>query len=98
MARPALASPCSGMLSSRLARISGALAYCRRPRHLRRTVTTALVVGAVLTVINQATILAEGDATAATYVRCVLNFCVPFVVSNIGLLSGRPRTPAPADQ
>jgi hypothetical protein len=31
-----------------------------------------------------------GDATAVTWVKCGLNFVVPFVVSNLGLLSGRP--------
>lgn len=79
------------MPASRHARFVKAIAYCRRPEHLRRTLTTALIVGVLLTVINQAAVLLEGDATTATYVRCVLNFCVPFVVSNIGLLSGRPR-------
>jgi hypothetical protein len=34
-------------------------------------------------------VIAGGDATAATWVRCALNFIVPFLVSNAGLLSGR---------
>lgn len=75
--------------------ITEAIAYCWRPQHLRRTITTAFVVGLLLTVINQGAVLLDGDATTATYVRCVLNFCVPFVVSNVGLLSGRPRTAPP---
>ena len=33
--------------------------------------------------------IAGGDATTATWVRCALNFVVPFLVSNAGLLSGR---------
>ncbi len=65
------------------------IAYCRQPQHLRRTLLTALVVGTILTLINQGQILLEGQATAATYPRCVLNFVVPFIVSNVGLLSGR---------
>jgi hypothetical protein len=66
-----------------------ALAYCARPEHLRRTVRIAIVVGLVLTTINQADVIASGDATAATWVKCGLNFVVPFIVSNLGLLSGR---------
>jgi hypothetical protein len=67
-----------------------AIAYCRRPEHLRRTVRIALVVGIVLTTINQLDVIVRGEATAVTWVKCGLNFVVPFVVSNLGLLSGRP--------
>jgi len=45
----------------------------------------------VLTAINQLDVLLGGDATALTYVRCAMNFVVPFVVSNLGLLAGRDR-------
>lgn len=57
--------------------------------HLHRTVRIALVVGLVLTGINQLDVIVSGDATTATFVKCALNFCVPFVVSNLGLLAGR---------
>lgn len=67
-----------------------AVAYCCEPRHLRRTVRIALVIGIVLTSINQLDVILRGDATAITAVKCLLNFIVPFVVSNLGLLSGRP--------
>jgi hypothetical protein len=66
-----------------------ALAYCRRREHLRRTLRIALVVGIVLTAINQLDVILRGDATLATWIKCGLNFAVPFVVSNLGLLSGR---------
>lgn len=62
-----------------------AVAYCGRPAHLRRTLPIALVVGVVLTAINQGDVLLAGDATAVTSVKCALNF----VVSNLGLLGGR---------
>jgi hypothetical protein len=58
------------------------------PQHLRRTLTIALVVGTVLTAINQADVIARGDATATTLVKAVLNYVVPFIVSNLGLLVG----------
>jgi hypothetical protein len=66
-----------------------ALRICLRREHLRRTVRIALVVGVVLTLINQADVLVGGDATAATWIKSGLNFVVPFVVSNLGLLAGK---------
>jgi hypothetical protein len=69
--------------------IREALAFCSHRRNLRRTITIALVVGIVLTLINQGSVIAGGHATAATWVRCGLNFVVPFLVSNAGLLSAR---------
>ncbi|MCA1700313.1 MAG: hypothetical protein LC790_15990, partial [Actinobacteria bacterium] len=68
-----------------------ALGYCAQRSHLRRTVAIALVVGVVLTAINQLDVILAGDATAATGLKSALNFVVPFVVSNLGLLSGRGR-------
>jgi len=59
---------------------------CRQSKHLRRTLLIGVVVGCVLTAINQVDVLAEGRATALTAVKIALNFCVPFVVSNLGLL------------
>ena len=70
-----------------------ALAVVLLRRNLRRTVRIALVVGVILTAINQGEVILSGDATAATWIRCGLNFVVPFIVSNAGLLSGRPDKP-----
>lgn len=66
-----------------------ALGIVLLPDHLRRTVRIALVVGIVLTAINQFDVILAGEATALTLVKCGLNFCVPFIVSNLGLLTGR---------
>lgn len=63
--------------------------YCGQRQHLRRTLRIALVVGLILTAINQLDVILGGSATAFTWVKCALNFVVPFVVSNVGLLSGR---------
>jgi len=60
-----------------------------RPRGLRRTFRIALVVGLVLTAINEGDIIASGEATATTGEKIGLNFVVPFIVSNLGLLAGR---------
>jgi hypothetical protein len=69
--------------------VRDACAFCLQRRNLRRTLSIALVVGVILTAINQAGVITAGHATAATWVRCGLNFLVPFLVSNAGLLSGR---------
>jgi hypothetical protein len=69
--------------------IAEALSVCMRREHLRRTIRIALAVGVVLTLINQADVIIGGDASAATWIKVALNFCVPFVVSNLGLLAGQ---------
>jgi hypothetical protein len=70
-------------------RARDACAYCLQRRNLRRTVRIALIVGVVLTLINQGGVIFGGNASTATWIRCGLNFLVPFLVSNAGLLSGR---------
>jgi hypothetical protein len=72
-----------------LGRARDACAFCLQRRNLRRTLPIALVVGVLLTLINQGGVIAAGHATTGTWVRCALNFVVPFLVSNAGLLSGR---------
>jgi hypothetical protein len=86
-----------------------ALRIVFRREHLRRTVTIALVVGTILTLINQLDVILKGDATVLTWLKCALNYCVPFIVSNLGLLAGKraeaerkaqpanPLTGAPGD-
>lgn len=66
-----------------------AIGYCLRPEHLRRTARIAVVVGTILMVINQGNVILGGDATTLTWVKTGLDYCVPFVVSNLGLLAGR---------
>jgi hypothetical protein len=66
-----------------------ALRICFRREHLRRTIRIALVVGTILTLINQLDIILKGNTDALTWVKCGLNYCVPFIVSNLGLLAGK---------
>ncbi|GAC1434839.1 MAG: hypothetical protein NVSMB51_03010 [Solirubrobacteraceae bacterium] len=73
------------------ASLARSLAYCRRPEHLRRTLRISLIVGVVLNAINESAPLLDGQFGVGTWTRVALNFVVPFVVSNVGLLSGRPR-------
>lgn len=67
--------------------LSSSVEIIRRPEHLRSTLRIALVVGVVLSLINQGDVIIGGDATMLTWIKVALNFCVPFVVSNLGLLS-----------
>jgi hypothetical protein len=69
--------------------VRDALRICMRREHLRSTVKIALVVGTILTLINQADVIIGGEATTFTGVKVGLNYCVPFVVSNLGLLAGK---------
>jgi hypothetical protein len=66
-----------------------ALRIVAQPEHLRRTLRIAVVVGTVLFLINQADVVLRGDATALTWVKVGLSYCVPFIVSNLGLLAGK---------
>jgi len=75
--------------------VRDALRYCVRREHLRRTIRIALVVGTILTLINQGSVILGGDATTLTWVRTGLNYCVPFIVSNLGLLAGRRASSRP---
>jgi len=72
------------------------LGYCLRREHLRRTTRIAFVVGLLLTGVNQGAVILSGDASTLTWVRSAANFLIPFVVSNLGLLSGRGARPGPA--
>jgi len=47
----------------------------------------ALVVGTLLTVVNQGSIIVAGDAVAATWVRTAANYLIPYTVASIGYLS-----------
>ena len=54
----------------------------------------ALVVGTILSAVNQGSTIVEGAATWVTWVRVVVNYCVPFVVASIGFLSACRSAPA----
>ena len=66
-----------------------ALSICVRREHRRRTLRIALVVGVVLTLINQGDVIVGGEGSTVTWAKVGLNFCVPFIVSNLGLLAGK---------
>jgi hypothetical protein len=47
----------------------------------------AIVVGTILSAVNQGSTIAAGNATWVTWVRVVVNYCVPFCVASIGFLA-----------
>ena len=50
-------------------------------------IRVALIVGTILTFVNQGSVIAGGDATAVTWVRVGVNYLVPFLVSSVGYLA-----------
>jgi len=61
--------------------------------YLLRTGRIALVVGTVLFAINQLDVVLSGRASAVVWIKVGVTYCVPFAVSNFGVLIGtrRPR-------
>jgi hypothetical protein len=58
-------------------------------RQLFQTLLLALIVGGLLTGINQGETIAQGNATAETWIQTSFNLFVVFAIANIGLLAGR---------
>ncbi|MDO8617199.1 MAG: nitrate/nitrite transporter NrtS [Dehalococcoidia bacterium] len=62
------------------------------PPMVRRSLLIALLVGTVLTAINQGNLLVAGDFPAALYWKIPLTYSVPFCVATTGaLLNARVR-------
>lgn len=68
-----------------------ALALFPRGVTVRTAWKVAVVVGTVLSAVNQGAVITGGDATAATWARVGVNYVVPFLVSSVGFLSARRR-------
>ena len=63
----------------------------------------AVVVGTLLTVVNQAAVLLSGHVAAVTAARVAANYVIPYTVSSLGLLrayrvTNDPASPDPADR
>ena len=48
----------------------------------------AVIVGTILSAVNQGSVIAGGHGTWATWVRVVVNYATPFVVTSVGYLAG----------
>jgi len=51
----------------------------------------ALVVGTLLFCINQLDVVIRGEATTVVWLKSALTYAVPFVVSNLGVLTASRR-------
>ena len=58
---------------------------------LRRSLIVSIVVGTVLTLLNQGDLLIAGDWTEPLYWKIPLTYCVPFMVATYGALSNGRR-------
>jgi hypothetical protein len=47
----------------------------------------ALVVGSILSVVNQGGVIMDGDATWMTWARVAVNYLIPFLVSSVGYIA-----------
>lgn len=63
-------------------------------QYLRRTIPTALMVGTVLLLINHGDVILHGQYTIRVWIKAGVTYCVPFVVSNVGILIATRRRPA----
>jgi len=54
----------------------------------------AIVVGTILSAVNQGSVILAGDATGFTWTRIAVNYLIPFVVASIGYLAGCRAEPA----
>ena len=58
---------------------------------LKRSLLAALVVGTVLTALNQGDILLSGQWNVAFYWKIPLTFCVPLIVATYGALTNSSK-------
>jgi hypothetical protein len=63
------------------------------PRQLRKTVTIALIVGTVFFAMNQLSVIAAGHATTLIWLKAVLTYATPLLVSSFGVASATRRAP-----
>ena len=75
---------------------SEATIKCERcgPRHgpmLKRSAYVAVVVGTILTLLNQGDTLLSGQWNNALYWKIPLTYCVPFLVATYGALTAARR-------
>ena len=61
------------------------------PRHLKRTVSVALIVGSTFFAMNQLSVIVAGRADAIVWLKGALTYLTPLFVSNFGVLSATRR-------
>ena len=64
---------------------------------MRRTLTVALIVGTLLTLINQGDHIAAGALGLAVTLKILANYAIPWCVSSVGYISARRAAPGPGE-
>jgi hypothetical protein len=72
--------------------------HCGDAAAMRRTITVALIVGTLLTLINQGDRIAAGEVDLAVAMKVLANYLIPWCVSSIGYISARRPAAPPVDQ
>lgn len=80
------ANPAPGTSSQAALKKCLSCALRHRPM-VKKSLTAALVVGTVLTLLNQGDFLLAGQWNAAMYWKIPLTYCVPFGVATYGALT-----------
>ena len=63
----------------------------RHPPMARRSFAVAVVVGTILTGLNQGEVLVKGEWQNALYWKIPLTYCVPYLVATFGALTNIRR-------
>lgn len=74
-----------------MCRLRGFVKTILYPQHLRRTCLLSLIIGTWLTAFNQGDVIFNGDLGVELWAKIILNYLTPFLVANLGLLSGNTR-------
>jgi anti-sigma factor RsiW len=81
---------------------ASAVRWCLQRPQLRLTLPITVVAGVVLSMVNMGGLLMHGKIDLGVCVSCAIDFLVPFLALNLGLLMllrlpRRTRPPAPGD-
>ena len=75
-----------GVLHGWRSKVRAAVRYSVQRSQLRLTVPITLVAGAVLIMVNMGGMLMHGRIDVGVCVTCAIDFVVPFLALNLGLL------------
>ena len=64
------------------------------PKHLKRSMSVALIVGTAFFSMNQLGVIAAGHATTVVWIKAAVTYLTPLLVSNFGILSATHRPTA----
>ena len=62
-----------------------------RPAVFRRCGVVALVVGTLLSLLNQGDMILAGQFDRVVTLRVIGNYLIPFIVSNLGAMTSAPQ-------